>query len=327
LTEEQQGKRKSASNKTSNLKNRKEFDMAAVYSDPAKRHDFVLIFDVKDGNPNGDPDAGNLPRVDPETMQGLVTDVCLKRKVRNFAETVAADEEDEERKARLKIYVEHHGVLNEQHERAYTAMGKKPTKKPDRETQEKARKWMCENFFDIRMFGAVMTTEVNCGQVRGPVQLTFARSVDPVVPLDLSITRVAVTRTQDAKVDEEGGKVTEMGRKALLPYGLYIGYGFYSPHLGEDTGTDERDLELFWQALQKMWEIDRSASRGMMACRGLYVFAHESKLGNAPAHELFERITAKCREGIKAPRNFSDYEVSIVEEGLPEGVTLHRLVG
>jgi CRISPR-associated protein Csd2 len=301
--------------------------MTAAYTNPAKRHDFVLIFDVKDGNPNGDPDAGNLPRVDPETMQGLVTDVCLKRKVRNFVEATAADEKEEDRRARLKIYVEHHGVLNEQHERAYTAIGKKPTKTPKREIQEEARKWMCQNFYDIRMFGAVMTTEVNCGQVRGPVQLTFGRSVDPVVPLDLSITRVAVTRTQDAKTDDEGGKVTEMGRKALLPYGLYVAHGFYSPHLGEDTGTDQKDLEIFWQALQKMWDLDRSASRGMMTCRGLYVFTHESKLGNAPVHELFERVSAKVKEGIKAPRDFSDYDVSVEEKELPESVSLHRLVG
>lgn len=296
------------------------------YTDVNRRHDFVLFFDVTDGNPNGDPDAGNLPRVDPETMQGMVTDVCLKRKVRNWVEAAHGTEE------RMKIYVEHQGVLNEQHQRAYTALGKESKgTKQDRETIAVVRKWMCENFFDVRTFGAVMTTGVNCGQVRGPIQLTFARSIDSVVPLDLSITRVAVTRPEDAKFssDEEGGgrKTTEMGRKAILPYGLYKGYGFFNPYLAKDTGMNSDDLALFWEALRNMWEIDRSASRGMMACRGLYVFSHEKALGNAPAHRLFERIKVSKPEKVKAPRCFSDYQVTVDDKDLPEGIAFHPLVG
>lgn len=300
----------------------------AIYSDPNRRHDFVLIFDVIDGNPNGDPDAGNLPRVDPETMQGLVTDVCLKRKVRNFVEVTDATENGENRNERLKIYVEHHGVLNEQHERAYTAIGEKPTKTPKKETQDRTRDWMCKNFYDIRMFGAVMTTDVNCGQVRGPLQLTFARSIDPIIPLDLSITRMAVTSRKEKEQkekSEEGQFLATMGRKALLPYGLYRGHGFFSPHLAEQTGADAEDLTLFWRALQQMWDIDRSASRGFMACRGLYIFSHESKLGNAPAHKLFDLVQINIKNGNKAPRKFEDYEVTITDN-LPKGVSLTKLV-
>lgn len=298
-----------------------------VYLDTNRRHDFVLLFDVKDGNPNGDPDAGNLPRVDPETMQGLVTDVCLKRKVRDWVDLTRGKEE------RMKIYVEHHGILNLQHERAYKALGKESSgSKQDRATVSQARAWMCENFFDVRTFGAVMTTEVNCGQVLGPVQLTFARSLDPIVPLDLSITRVAVTRAADAEivVSEDGkeakGKVTEMGRKAVVPYGLYLGYGFFSPFFAQDTGMDSEDLAVLWEALEHMWEIDRSASRGLMACRGLYVFSHEKPVGNAPAHELFERVKVK-RISPTPPRAFTDYQVTVEEGNLPAGVTLTRLVG
>jgi CRISPR-associated protein Csd2 len=299
-----------------------------IYADPERRHDFVLLFDVTDGNPNGDPDAGNLPRVDPETMQGLVTDVCLKRKVRDFVDSVKGDEE------RYKIYVQNKGIaLNTLHERAYTAKGMKSTgTKQKREDVQVVRQWMCDNFYDIRLFGAVMTTEVNCGQVRGPMQVTFARSVGPIVPLDVSITRVAVTRPEDAEVVEgetgvTGGKVTEMGRKALVPYGLYIGHGFFSPHFAADTGVDLADLELFWQALQQMWDMDRSAARGMMACRGLYVFSHESKLGNAPAHQLFDRVSVAKLEGVESPRSFSDYRVEVDERDIPQGVTLTKLVG
>ncbi|GAB4345222.1 MAG: type I-C CRISPR-associated protein Cas7/Csd2 [Candidatus Abyssubacteria bacterium] len=304
----------------------------AIYSDPNRRHDFVLLFDVIDGNPNGDPDAGNLPRVDPETMQGLVTDVCLKRKVRNFVEVSTLEETDQERKKRLKIYVEHHGVLNEQHERAYTALGEKPAKKPPKDVQDRVCNWMCENFYDIRMFGAVMTTKVNCGQVRGPLQLTFARSLDPIIPLDLSITRMALTsreekKQQEAAEEEEGEFLATMGRKALVPYGLYRGHGFFSPHLAERTGANADDLALFWQALQQMWDIDRSASRGFMACRGLYIFSHESKLGNMPAHALFNLVGIKRKQGVEAPRKFEDYEIDIAQDQLPETITLTRLVG
>ncbi len=299
----------------------------AGYTDPARRHDFVLLFDVTDGNPNGDPDAGNLPRVDPETMQGLVTDVCLKRKVRDYVDVKCGTEEH------YKIYVQNKGIaLNVLHRRAYDALKIKSTgSKQKREDVEKTREWMCRNFYDIRVFGAVMTTEVNCGQVRGPVQLTFARSLDPVVPLDLSITRIAITRERDAAVvegeEEVGGKVTEMGRKALLAYGLYRAHGFFSPHFAANTGFDRSDLALFFEALQNMWDLDRSASRGMLACRGLYVFSHENKLGDAPAHQLFERIVVSKKDVVTAPRSFGDYTVTVEEPPLPEGVTLTPLVG
>lgn len=296
-----------------------------VYTNPEYRHDFILLFDVEDGNPNGDPDAGNLPRVDPETMQGLVTDVALKRKVRDWVDAKKGTE------GRFKIYVEHEGILNKQHERAYEALDLESTgTKQDRETIDKTRAWMCDNFYDIRTFGAVMTTDKNCGQVRGPIQITFARSVDPVSPTDLSITRVAVTREEDAKVnaDDEsgGGKVTEMGRKQIIPYGLYKSRGFYNPTFAEDTGMDSDDLELFWQALQNMWSLDRSASRGMTACRGLYVFSHEDKLGNTPAHKLFQRLTMKSKDNVEAPRSFNDYTVNVDGEDMPEGVHLTKLI-
>lgn len=298
----------------------------AIHTDPARRHDFVLLFDVRDGNPNGDPDAGNLPRVDPETMHGLVTDVCLKRKVRNWIDVTQASKE------RMDIYVQSKGIaLNTLHERAYTELKLKSTgSKQKRGDVEKAREWMCGSFYDIRMFGAVMTTGVNCGQVRGPVQITFARSLDPIVPLDISITRVAVTKPEDAVVvtGEEGeergkGKVTEMGRKSFVPYGLYRAHGFFTPHFAKDTRVNGEDLALFWQALEKMWDIDHSASRGEMACRGLYVYSHENGLGNAPAHKLFEGVKVQRRQGVESPRQFADYAVSVTEP--PQGVTLTRL--
>ncbi|WP_457651744.1 type I-C CRISPR-associated protein Cas7/Csd2 [Rhodocaloribacter sp.] len=298
-----------------------------VHLDPRRRHDFVYLFDVTDGNPNGDPDAGNLPRVDPETMQGLVTDVCVKRKIRDFVDASRGTEE------RYKIYVERLGVLNNQHERAYKALGLESTgAKQDLATIDKARKWMCENFYDVRTFGAVMTTGVNCGQVRGPLQLTFARSVDSIVPMDLSITRVAVTRPEDAvhlveteDGSEARGKQTEMGRKAVVPYGLYRGFGFFNPMLAADTGFDGDDLALFWDALRMCWDLDRSASRGMTALRGLYVFSHENRLGNAPAHTLLDRI--RIPKAGTVPRSFDDYTVEVDDTDLPVGVTLTRLVG
>jgi CRISPR-associated protein Csd2 len=303
-----------------------------ILRDTNRRHDFVMLFDVADGNPNGDPDAGNLPRVDPETMQGLVTDVCLKRKVRNYVDGTKGDQE------RFKIYVQNKGIaLNTLHERAYTKLNIKSTgSKQKREDVDKVRAWMCENFYDIRTFGAVMTTGFNCGQVRGPMQLTFARSIDPVVPLDLSITRVAVTRAEDAEVvpgeagegeqEETRGKTTEMGRKALLPYGLYRAYGFHNPFFGKQAGFTEEDLALFWEALQAMWDLDRSSARGLMACRALYVFTHDSELGKAPAHVLFDRVSVRRKEGVQAPRRFADYQVSVDDADLPEGVRLTVLV-
>lgn len=292
-----------------------------IHTDPTKRHDFVLLFDVLDGNPNGDPDAGNLPRVDPETMQGLVTDVALKRKVRDYVDHSRGDQ------PRFKVYVQHESYLTEARARVFKmrADGQKDVH------PSTARIWMCEEFFDIRMFGAVMSMkENNAGQVRGPVQLTFARSIDPIIPLSVTIARVALERGEKpAQADTEHESPTHgtLGRKALVPYGLYRAHGFFNPHFAAQTGATEEDLALFWQALQMMWDLDRSASRGMMACRGLYVFTHESKLGNAPAHRLFERITVKPGEGVAAPRAFHDYTITINAAGLPEGVTFTRLEG
>jgi CRISPR-associated protein Csd2 len=292
-----------------------------VHTDVARRHDFVLLFDVSDGNPNGDPDAGNLPRVDPETMQGLVTDVCIKRKVRDWVDLARGTE------ARFKIYVQHETYLTDTRARVFGARsGGRKTVPP-----VEARQRMCDEFFDVRMFGAVMSMrEHNAGQVRGPIQITFARSTDPIVPLDLSIVGPAqrqedVARPSDK--DEAAPTYGTMGRKALVPYGLYRTHGFFNPHFAAQTGATEEDLELFWQALQQMWDLDRSSSRGLMACRGLYVFSHESGLGNAPAQTLFERVRASRREGVDAPRSFGDYRVEVDEPNLPAGVTLTRLVG
>ena len=300
-----------------------------AYLDPTRRQDFILLFDVTDGNPNGDPDAGNLPRIDPETMQGLVSDVAIKRKVRDWVHALKGDEE------RYKIYILNDGeALNTKHQRAYTALKIKSTgEKQKREEVQDTRDWMCANFYDIRTFGAVMTTKVNAGQVRGPVQLTFARSIDPITPLDLSIPRVAVTRPEDTQVvvGEDGkdskGKQTEMGRKAIVPYGLYCAHGFFNPHFAAQTGFDGDDLALFWQALQMMWDFDRSAARGLMTCRGLYVFSHSSSLGDAPAHTLFDRLTIRKNDEVAAARRFSDYRIVLDETALPESVTLHRILG
>jgi CRISPR-associated protein Csd2 len=298
-----------------------------MINDVDRRHDFVLLFEVTDGNPNGDPDAGNLPRVDPETMQGLVTDVALKRKVRDFVDTARGTEE------RYKIYVQSGEALITKHKRAYVAKGLTSTgAKQKADDVTAARAWMCDNFYDIRMFGAVMSVGVNCGQVRGPIQVTFARSIDQVVPLDLSITRVAVTREEDAQVvvaedgGETKGKQTEMGRKALIPYGLYRAHGFFNPHFAKQTGATSDDLALFWQALQHMWDLDRSAARGMLSCRGLYVFSHETSLGDAPAHKLFDQIQIERRGDVTAPRSFHDYSVTVARDHLPEKITLTTLV-
>ena len=300
-----------------------------VCANPERRHDFVLLFDVTDGNPNGDPDAGNMPRVDPETMQGLVTDVCLKRKVRDYVAQVAGGA------APNRIYVQNQGIaLNTLHQEAYTARDIKSTgTKQKRGEIDQARSWMCSQFYDVRMFGAVMTTGVNAGQVRGPLQLTFSRSIDPVAALDVSITRVAITKAEDVEhvaaedpKDEKGGKVTEMGQKAIVPYGLYVGHGFYSPSFAKTTGATRHDLELFWDALQGMWDLDRSASRGLMSCRGLYVFSHENPVGNAPAHQLFESIVVgPAKDGRRPPRQFKDYSVTVSPEW-PSGITLTKLV-
>jgi CRISPR-associated protein Csd2 len=288
------------------------------------RYDFVLLFDVTNGNPNGDPDAGNAPRIDPETGHGLVSDVCLKRKVRNFV--TLAKTEGSGPAAGYDIYVKERAVLNDQHLRAYKAKGLDPKAKgakTKRENEEAARAWMCQTFFDIRMFGAVMSTEINAGQVRGPVQMTFARSLDPIVSLEQAITRMAVTNERDAE-KQEGGNRT-MGRKEIVPYALYRAHGFISPQLARSTGFNEDDLALLFQALEGMFEIDRSAARGEMTTRGLFAFEHESALGNAPAHRLFERIVAQRRDPSRPARRFEDYEVAVGTD-VPTGITLHRLV-
>jgi CRISPR-associated protein Csd2 len=299
----------------------------------ANRYDFVLLFDVQDGNPNGDPDAGNLPRIDPQSLQGLVTDVCLKRKLRNAIAILG------NAKAGMELYFQTQDatyekrILNVQHQRAYDAEkletdGKDAKKKAA--NTETARKWMCANFFDIRAFGAVMTTGVNCGQVRGPVQVTFARSIDPIVPLEYSITRKAVTTVEEAeKQAKADGSITgTMGRKNTVPYALYCCHGFINPYLARDTGFSTEDLDLLWAALKgMMWEIDRSASRGLMCTRGLYVFEHSSPLGNAPAHDLFSRIRVPALGAAAAPRSFDEYHVAVNADSLPTGVTLNRLVG
>lgn len=289
------------------------------------RYDFVLIFDVKDGNPNGDPDAGNLPRVDSETGQGLVTDVSLKRKVRNFVSMVKGDA------APYDIYVKEKAILNQQHERAYIAIGAEDSLKGDDKKRkgsgdiaDKARAWMCGNFFDVRTFGAVMSTGVNCGQVRGPVQLTFARSIDSIASQEHSITRMAVAT--EAEAEKQSGDNRTMGRKHTVPYGLYVAHGFVSAFLAKQTGFSDDDLQLLWQALGQMFEHDRSAARGEMTTRGLYVFEHESELGNAHAHELFARIQAKLKQDDCVPRNFSDYTVNVNDSDLPAGVKLHKLI-
>jgi len=280
------------------------------------RYEFVFLFDVKDGNPNGDPDAGNLPRVDAETGQGLVTDVCLKRKVRNYVGLV------KEETPPFEIYIKEKAVLNRNNLRAYEELGLKHESKKLPKKEEDARKvtqWMCHNFFDIRTFGAVMSTDVNTGQVRGPVQLNFARSIDPVVSAEHSITRMAVTTEKEA--EQQSGDNRTMGRKFTIPYGLYRCHGFISANLAKQTGFGEEDLELLWDALINMLDHDRSASRGEMSPCGLYVFKHESALGNAPARKLFELIDVnRVSEG--PARDFKDYQVSIREDQLPSGVQL-----
>ncbi len=255
-------------------------------------------------------------------MQGMVTDVCLKRKVRNWIDATRGQEE------RYKIFVENRGYLVDHKKRAYEAVG---AKKGDGAKADQARAWMCQNYYDVRMFGAVLVGKkgegYNCGQVRGPVQLTFARSISPVVPLDLSITRVALENPGEKprEDDDEKAATGTMGRKTLLPYGLYRGFGFVTPHFAQNTGVNEEDLSLFWQALQQMWDLDHSASRGLMACRGLYIFSHDNNLGNAPAHTLFDKFTVKLNDGIEAPRQLRDYSVTIQGDNLPKGITLTRL--
>lgn len=267
-----------------------------------KRYDFVFFFDVQDGNPNGDPDAGNLPRIDAETGMGLVTDVCLKRKVRNYVQLKGYD-----------IFIKEKAVLNNLIEEAHRQ--EEVEKLDDKEKTGAARDWMCKKYFDIRTFGAVMTTGKNAGQVRGPVQLTFARSVEPIVALEHSITRMAVAT--EAEAEKQGGDNRTMGRKFTVPYGLYRAHGFISAHLASQTGFSQEDLDLFWEALVNMFEHDRSAARGLMCSRALVAFEHQSALGNRPAHELFSRVTAeRVTEG--PARSFSDYKIMLDGESLKQ---------
>jgi len=299
-------------------------------SNPVKnRCDFALIFDVQDGNPNGDPDAGNLPRIDAETGRGLITDVCLKRKVRNFVMLNGQD-----------VFVKEKGVLNRLIESAYQDLsidlseppsdeknGKKRNTKGVGQGQEveRARDVMCKKFYDIRTFGAVMSTGANAGQVRGPVQMTFGRSVDPIVSLEHSITRMAVAT--EAEAEKQGGDNRTMGRKNIIPYGLYRGEGYISAHLAGQTGFSEEDLELLWEALINMFEHDHSAARGKMAARKLYVFRHSTKLGNAPAHKLFDTIEIKRNTDGDAPaRAFSDYEIVVNTGNLPDTVQMTEML-
>lgn len=284
------------------------------------RYDFVFFFEVTDGNPNGDPDAGNMPRIDPETHQGLVTDVCLKRKVRNFVADIKKEA------AGYKIYVRERAVLNNQHRAAYTAQGIEPKAKELPKEEAKARAlttWMCENFYDIRTFGAVMTTEVNAGQVRGPIQLTFARSLHPVVPSEFSITRCAITNERDLN------KERTMGRKFTVPYGLYRCHGFLNASLAERTGFSEDDLALFKSALNEMFELDRSAARGLMAPVRCIAFRHEKRTGNARADELFRTVSASLHPEIAAthrpPRSRDDYSIALADN-LPAGVIAQEWV-
>lgn len=287
------------------------------------RYDFIVLFDVENGNPNGDPDAGNMPRVDPETGLGLVTDVCLKRKIRNYVE---AEKEGAEG---YRIYIKENVPLEQSDKEALDYIGAddiKTIKKKDPDADRKIRDFMCSNFYDIRTFGAVMTTFVkgalNCGQVRGPVQLGFARSIDPVAPQEITITRVAITTEKDAQ-----NKSTEMGRKYIVPYALYRAEGYVSANLARKvTGFSEDDLALLWRAIVNMFENDHSAARGNMAVRELIVFKHDSELGNAPAYKLFERVHVIRKAADQTPRSYSDYEVTVDTEDLPVGVTCERKV-
>lgn len=289
------------------------------------RYEFVVLFDVENGNPNGDPDAGNLPRVDPESGYGLVTDVCLKRKIRNYVETVKEDAPG------YRIYIKENVPLNRSDNEAYQALGTdekkiKELKKSTPDVDKKIRDFMCENFYDIRTFGAVMTTFVkaalNCGQVRGPVQLGFARSIDPIITQEVTITRVAITTEADAEK-----KSTEMGRKNIVPYGLYRVEGYISANLARKvTGFTEDDLELLWEAIINMFEIDHSAARGKMAVRELIVFKHSKELGDCPAYRLFDAVEVKKKDNVVYPRKYQDYTVTIHEEQIPDTVEVQRKI-
>jgi len=287
-----------------------------IHLDPTKKHDFIWLFDCTNGNPNGDPDADNAPRTDLQTGRGLVTDACLKRKVRNFVSLTTEE----------KIFVSEGAILNDSISEAITAKDLEDkltgTGEKKRLNDPKdvglARDWMCQNFYDIRMFGAVLSTGKNAGQVRGPLQLSFGESIDPVLPINLSITRCAATNEQENKENKT------MGRKNIIPYGLYKTYGFFSPPFAKQTGVKESDLGIFWDALVKSFELDRSAARGVMATQGVWIFTHECPLGNYPTHKLFELLSITLREGVKYPRQFSDYDLP-VDIVVPDKVTLTKL--
>lgn len=285
-------------------------------SNPIKnRYEFVFLFDVKNGNPNGDPDNANAPRIDFETQLGWVSDVCLKRKVRNYINLVKTDDDGKPEDG-YDIYVKERSILNQTHQKAYDALGLKIEKKTKaqekNEMADKARNWMCQTFFDIRMFGAVMTTGVNCGQVRGPVQLAFSTSIDPIASQEQSVTRMAVTT--EAESENQAGSNRTMGRKDIVPYGLYRCHGFISAPFAAQTGFSEEDLKLFFQSLESMFDQDHSAARGEMSPRRLIVFKHDSKLGNAPSHKLLEGVTVERKKEIEVPRSFSDYTVTIPQD-------------
>ncbi|HEX3528089.1 MAG TPA: type I-C CRISPR-associated protein Cas7/Csd2 [Thermoanaerobaculia bacterium] len=304
------------------------------------RYEFLFLFDCENGNPNGDPDAGNAPRLDPEDMRGLVSDVAIKRRIRNYVQLARGNQMP------YSIFVEHATNLNRPIAKAHEETGGLPeTKKGASKSKvEAAKHWICQNFFDVRAFGAVMSTGANAGQVRGPVQIAFARSVDPVLALDLSITRMAVAADVKGssssadiakwEADQAEDTLRTMGRKSLIPYGLFIGKGFISAHLAQETGFNEEDLALLWESLLNMYEHDRSASKGVMTVqRPLYVFKHvgtdatdqrrrQAMLGCAPAHELFDLVSVKKKDGVDAPRSFADYEVTVHRDRLPKGVEL-----
>ena len=279
------------------------------------RYDFVFLFDIKDGNPNGDPDAGNLPRLDAESGHGLVTDVCLKRKIRNFVSLTKAET------AGFDIYVREKAVLNQQHARAYTALEKKPEKGKE---EQGVRDWMCKNFYDIRTFGAVMTTEVNCGQVRGPVQFAFARSIDRIFSAEHAVTRCAVTTEREAAA--QSGDNRTMGRKFTVPYALYRAHGFINPFLAKQTGFSDDDLALLKAALGQMFDFDRSAARGLMSPRRVIAFKHATALGSAPAHKLFDLVKIEKKPGVEVPRSYEDYTVTLDTAALPTGVTVEEWI-
>lgn len=288
------------------------------------RYEFVYLFDVENGNPNGDPDAGNMPRIDPETNFGLVTDVCLKRKIRNYIDII------KQNISPYEIYIREKSILNQTHERAHQAVGVEDKgegkkRKGAGDEVEKARAWMCQNFYDVRTFGAVMSTDVNCGQVRGPVQINFARSIEPIVPTEVTITRMAVATEKEA--EQQSGDNRTMGRKHIVPYALYRAEGYVSAHLAAKTGFSEEDLKLLWEALINMFDHDHSAARGKMNARKLIVFKHDTALGNAPAHKLFDLVKVKrSNDEVKPARAFSDYIVDIEKVNAPKGVTLEEKI-